>query len=149
MRLPWWSSGWESTWQCRRHEFAPWSRKIAHPTERLSPIHRNCWAHRPQSPSPRQWESRTQWPGLSAARRTFFLRCFKNKVWKYVLECPHINGRLLLLLRSRLSRVWLCATPLTAAHQAGILQARTLEWVAISSNAGKGKVKVKSVVSDS
>ena len=32
----------------------------------------------------------------------------------------------------------------------GILQARTLEWVAISfSNAGKGKVKVKSVASDS
>ena len=40
---------------------------------------------------------------------------------------------LLLLLLSRFSRVWLCATPQTAAHQApvpGILQARTLEWVA-------------------
>ena len=42
---------------------------------------------------------------------------------------------LLLLLLSRFSRVQLCATPETAAHQApipGILQARTLEWVAIS-----------------
>ena len=47
---------------------------------------------------------------------------------------PH--GSLLLLLLSRFSRVRLCATPETAAHQAppslGILQARTLEWVAIS-----------------
>ena len=56
---------------------------------------------------------------------------------------------LLLLLLSRFSRVQLCVTPQTAAHQApvpGILQARTLEWVAISfSNAWKWKVKVKSL----
>jgi len=56
---------------------------------------------------------------------------------------------LLLLLLSRFSRVRLCVTPETAAHQApipGILQARTLEWVAISfSNAWKWKVKVKSL----
>ena len=40
---------------------------------------------------------------------------------------------MLLLLLSHVSRVRLCATPQTAAHQAppGILQARTLEWVAI------------------
>ena len=42
----------------------------------------------------------------------------------------------LLLLLSRFSRVRLCATPETAAHQVppslGFLQARTLEWVAIS-----------------
>ena len=46
---------------------------------------------------------------------------------------PHL---LLLLLLSHFSRVRLCATPETAAHEAhpvpGILQARTLEWVAIS-----------------
>ena len=57
---------------------------------------------------------------------------------------------LLLLLLSRFSRVRLCATPETAAHQGspipGILQARTLEWVAISSsNAWKWKVKVKAL----
>ena len=40
--------------------------------------------------------------------------------------------KLQLLLLSRFSRVRLCATPQTAAHQAGILRARTLEWVAIS-----------------
>ena len=41
----------------------------------------------------------------------------------------------LLLLLSHFSRVQLCATPWTAAHQApvpGILQARALEWVAIA-----------------
>ena len=44
---------------------------------------------------------------------------------------------LLLLLLSRFSHVQLCATPEMAVHQAlpGILQARTLEWLAISVNA--------------
>ena len=55
-----------------------------------------------------------------------------------------LNKSLLLLLLSHFSRVQLCATPETAAP--GILQARTLEWVAISfSNAWKWKVKVKSL----
>ena len=57
----------------------------------------------------------------------------------------------LTVLLSRLSRVRLCATPNTAVHRhpggspvPGILQARTLEWVAISfSNTWKWKVKVK------
>ena len=54
----------------------------------------------------------------------------------------------LMLLLSHFSRVQLCATPQTAAQQGssvpGILQARTLEWVAISfSNAWKRKMKVK------
>ena len=35
--LPWWRSGWESTCQCRGHRFEPWSGKIPHATERLSP----------------------------------------------------------------------------------------------------------------
>ena len=56
---------------------------------------------------------------------------------------------LLLLLLSCFSHVWLCVTPWTEAHQnpvPGILQARTLEWVAISfSNAWKWKAKVKSL----
>ena len=54
-----------------------------------------------------------------------------------------------LLLLSRFSRVWLCdprdGSPPGPAVP-GILQARTLEWVAISSsNAWKWKVKVKSL----
>ena len=35
--LPWWHSGWESTCQCRGHGFEPWSGKIPHATEQLSP----------------------------------------------------------------------------------------------------------------
>jgi len=55
----------------------------------------------------------------------------------------------LLLLLSRFSRVWLCdprdGSP-PGSPVPGILQARTLEWVAISfSNAWKWKVKVKSL----
>ena len=35
--LPWWSSGWESACQCRRHRFNPWSRKIPHAPGQLAP----------------------------------------------------------------------------------------------------------------
>ena len=35
--LPGWLSGKESDCQCRRHEFNPWSRKIPHAVEQLSP----------------------------------------------------------------------------------------------------------------
>ena len=54
------------------------------------------------------------------------------------------------LLLSRCSHIRLCATPINGSPPGsavpGILQARTLEWVAISfSNAWKGKVKVKSL----
>ena len=34
--LPWWLSGKESTCQCRRHGFNPWSRKIPQAAEQLS-----------------------------------------------------------------------------------------------------------------
>ena len=34
--LPWWLSGEESAYQCRRHRFDPWSRKIPHAMEHLS-----------------------------------------------------------------------------------------------------------------
>ena len=36
-RLPWWHSGWESACRCRGHGFEPWSGKIPHATEQLSP----------------------------------------------------------------------------------------------------------------
>ena len=35
--LSWWQSGRESTCQCRRQSFDPWSRKIPHITEQVSP----------------------------------------------------------------------------------------------------------------
>ena len=58
----------------------------------------------------------------------------------FLLYCFQLYGKkdnyfVLLLLLSRFNHVRLCVTPETAAHQApptGILQARTLEWVAIS-----------------
>ena len=57
----------------------------------------------------------------------------------HVKSIPGVQGwpniLLLLLLLSRISRVRLCATPQTAATRLpvpGILQARTLEWAAIS-----------------
>ena len=52
----------------------------------------------------------------------------------------------LLLLPSHFSCVRLCVTPQTSSPVPGILQARTLEWVAISfSSAAKWDVKVKSL----
>ena len=35
--LPWWHSGWGSACQCRVHGFEPWSGKIPHAAEQLSP----------------------------------------------------------------------------------------------------------------
>ena len=35
--LPWWPSGYESACQCRGHGLEPWSRKIPHAVEQLSP----------------------------------------------------------------------------------------------------------------
>ena len=66
--------------------------------------------------------------------------------WSMLLsEDPH-NLNLLLLLLSRFSPVWLFAGSSPGSAVPGILQARTLEWVAISfSHAWKWKVKVKSL----
>ena len=71
----------------------------------------------------------------------YFLVCVHPVLVSYYL--------LLLLLLSRFSRVRLC-DPIDSSPPGspvpGILQARTLEWVAISfSNAWKWKVKVKSL----
>ena len=34
--IPWWLSGKESTCQCKRHGFDPWSKKIPHAKGQLS-----------------------------------------------------------------------------------------------------------------
>ena len=64
-------------------------------------------------------------------------------------QAPIHSSLMLLLLLSHFSRVRLCATQDSSPSGStvpGILQARTLEWVAISfSNAWKWKVKVKSL----
>ena len=84
-----------------------------------------------------------QWLKSSIGRGIESKRGVENMCYQWVW------GGLLLLLLSHFSRVRLCATPQTAAHQAPCpwdSPARTLEWVAISfSNAGKWEVKVKSL----
>ena len=79
--------------------------------------------------------------GILQARKLEWVAISFSNAWKW-----KVKVKLLSLTR-------LLATPWTAAHLRdrespvpGILQARTLEWVAISfSNAWKGKVKVKSL----
>ena len=74
-------------------------------------------------------------------------------LWKSLAVPQNLKHRItmLLLLLSHFSRVlWLCATQEDGSPPGspvpGILQARTLEWVAISfSKAWKWKVKVKSL----
>ena len=73
----------------------------------------------------------------------------KKKTQKTFKNCIYAGLLLLLLLLSHFSRVRLC-DPIDGSPSGspipGILQARTLEWVAISfSNACKWKVKVKSL----
>ena len=71
--------------------------------------------------------------------------------WKFYLSTKSNSWFLqkLLLLLSHFSHVWLCVTPieclLPGSPIPGILQGRTLEWIAISSNARKWEVKVKSL----
>ena len=67
---------------------------------------------------------------------------FKSAIlWHFVVE-----DIALLLLLNRFNCVWLSATPWTEGSPPGILQARTLEWIAISfSNTWKWKVKMTSL----
>ena len=72
--LPWWRSGWESACQCRGHRFEPWSGKIPHAAEQLSPwatttepthlepVLRNKRGHDSERPVHRDEE----WPPLAA-----------------------------------------------------------------------------------
>ena len=79
--LPWWSSGLESTCQCKGHWSDPWSREIPYTAEQLSlcttttkasslePESHNYWAHEllllkpmclePPQQKPPQWEACT------------------------------------------------------------------------------------------
>ena len=87
---------------------------------------------------------------ILAIRGEEFLKIFHNililEIKLYLLRADHFKKNMLLLL-SRFSRIGLC-NPTDGSPPGspipGILQARTLEWVAISfSNAWKWKVRVK------
>ena len=57
MELPWWLSGKESTCQCIRHGFNPWSGKIPHAMEQLSPSATTTKACHPRAQVPKQEKS--------------------------------------------------------------------------------------------
>ena len=52
--LTWWRSGYESTCQCRGHGFEPWSGKIPHAAEQLSPCATTTEARTPRARAPQQ-----------------------------------------------------------------------------------------------
>ena len=104
----------------------------------------SVWPHRRQPTRlPHPWDSPGKNTGVSCH---FFLQCMKVKSETEVAQsCPTLSDPMdCSLLGSSVhgifqSRVLECPIP-------GILQARTLEWVAISfSNACKWKVKGKSL----
>ena len=49
IELSWWLSGKKSAYQCRRHVFDPWSRKVQHAVEQLS-LHTSATEPVRQSP---------------------------------------------------------------------------------------------------
>ena len=78
-----------------------------------------------------------------------FFKDYGNQICITLYSLPSISSMLLLLL-SHFSHVWLCVDHIDGSPPGssvpGILQARTLKWLAISSsNSWKGKVKVKSL----
>ena len=97
--LPWWLSGKESACQCRRGWFNPWVRK-------MTPL-----------PRPQRWKWQSTpvfLPGKSRGQRSLVgYSPLGHKRVGYDLVTGWLAGWL-----NCFSRVWLCATPQTAAHQA-------------------------------
>ena len=154
--LPWWLRGKESTCHCSRHGFDPWVRKI-------------CWRRKWQpipaflprdfhgqrsladySPWSHRESDTTEWPTTNASplldlemeTKTIFINL-------YISLLPSQHFASYAAAKSHQSCPTLCdprdGSP-PGSLIPGILQARTLEWVAISfSSAGKWKVKVKSL----
>ena len=87
--LPWWLSGRESTCQCRRHRFDPWSRKSPHAVEQLSTCPR-AWEPQllslralepvPYNEKPPQWEARA--PRLESSPHMLQLKKEPAQQWR-------------------------------------------------------------------
>ena len=91
--LPWWLSSKESTCQYRRNRFNPWVGKI---------------------PRRRKWQLS---PGFLLGQKSHGQKSLvSHSPW--ACKESDTTQRLRLLLLSHFSRVRLCATPKTAAHQA-------------------------------
>ena len=104
--LPRRRSGKESAWQCRRHKrhrFDPWVRK-------------NPWS--------RNWQPTPVFLKNSMDRGAWWAVSMGSQRVRDNRTCLHTRSHRLrdvivpMLLPSRFSRVWLCETPQTAAHQA-------------------------------
>ena len=102
MGLLWWFSGKESSCQCRRCRFDPWSGKMPHTTEQLSPSATSTEAHarQPEKPPVRSLltatrEKPTQQGRPSTAKRNTYVKK------KFFLK------QTLLLLRSSLKKIYI------------------------------------------
>ena len=76
--LPWWFSDLESACQCRGHGFEPWSRKIPHAAEQLSPCATTTEACAPRARAPQQ-EKPPQWEARAPQRRVDRLAATREK----------------------------------------------------------------------
>ena len=108
--LPWWSSGWEFTCQCRGHSFNPWSGKIPHALAQLSLCATTTKDHAPRGPSSSTREATAkrnthaavkssphlpqlekaclqQWRPSIAKKRYFFLNVKKKKKCDSISWC--------------------------------------------------------------
>ena len=142
--LPWWLGWWRIYLQCERPGFDPWVGKIPWRRERLpTPVFWPGEFHGLYSPWGHKEADTTEWLSLH------FISPWPKAVIIRVLMCQ----ALCLLSNANAKLLQLCPTlcdPIDGSPPGsaipGILQARTLEWVAISfSNAWKRKVKVKSL----
>ena len=139
--LPQWHGGKESASQCRRHgrsRFNPWVGKIPR---------RRKWQPTPVF-LPRKYHGQRSLGGHKTT--TLMFRHTKHArmcqllaitvLWGVCSVFPCTHSQLLLLL-SRFSHVWLC-DPIDGSPRGspipGILQAGTLEWVAISLHIPRG-----------
>ena len=152
--LLWRFSGKDFVCQCRRHRFNPWSGKTLYTAEQLSPCTTtiepvleslgggNCWAHVLQS-----WVHVPQ-PLKPVQPRACAQQQEKPLQWE--ARAPQLDSSPCCCCCCVASVVSISVGPHrwqpTGPPVPGILQARTLERVAICfSNAWKWKVKVKSL----
>ena len=118
--LLWWLSGKESTCQCRRHRFNPWSRKTPHCCGAAKTVYHNCWACARTQESQLLEEPRNLEPSLWN----------KSEVAQ---SCPTLCDPID------------CSLPGSSVH--GIFQAIVLEWIAISFSRGSSQPRARTQVS--
>ena len=86
--LPWCLSGKESTCQCRRHRFNPWSRNIPHASEQLT--------HAPQllSLCYRAWEPKLPSPHTATSEACAPRACALQQEWSplWVVHVPWLES---------------------------------------------------------